>query len=85
VCVSCYCCSIIRIWHLLLPNSLVSCGCWCRGGPEPEGPPLNSTILYLCNLTWWSTDAEVEALVTQYGELEQQVRQCLGDSRWGWC
>lgn len=49
--------------------------------PEPEGPPVNSTILYLCNLTWWTTDAEVEALVTQYGELEQQVG--LAGAVWG--
>eukprot|EP00775_Hariotina_reticulata_P007663 gene7663-7866_t len=34
---------------------------------EPRPPPVNSTILYIGNLHWWTTDASVEAAVAEYG------------------
>eukprot|EP00879_Flechtneria_rotunda_P016749 GHRR01017531.1.p2 GENE.GHRR01017531.1~~GHRR01017531.1.p2 ORF type:complete len:266 (+),score=91.03 GHRR01017531.1:164-961(+) len=38
-----------------------------QGPAPPSSPPVNSTILYIGNLHWWTTDAAVEAAVTEYG------------------
>jgi cleavage and polyadenylation specificity factor subunit 6/7 len=35
----------------------------------PPSPKINSTVLYLSNLHWWTTDATVEAAAAAFGPL----------------
>ena len=38
---------------------------------EEEEPPINATMLYLSNLTWWTTDKDVEEVAKAFGEVQQ--------------
>lgn len=45
-------------------------GATARGGVDANGAPhINRTIVYVCNLHWWTTDETVEAAAAEYGQL----------------
>jgi hypothetical protein len=43
------------------------CSCCCTQPQPPPSPKVNSTVLYISNLHWWTTDAAVETAAAAFG------------------
>lgn len=43
--------------------------CAPQAPQPPPSPKVNSTVLYISNLHWWTTDATVETAAAAYGPL----------------